>query len=558
MNRSQRRFMRRLLKDRRGTVSIFTAATSVLIMAFAALAVDVGSVFLQSRQLQGIADLAAMAAARDLSHAQAAAQATIDANNWPGGLQLDVGTGAYAPDPAIAPAARYQGGAAAPNAARVVVRGQAQLYFAQAVTGRPSLPIARKAIAARAELASFSIGTRLASLQGGLANQLLTKLTGSSVSLTVMDYNSLVGAQVDLFDYSKALQTEINLQGASFDKVLDGDISTGTALSVLADVLDADGEAGAATAARKLATAAGEATPAELDRLIDLGPYGAQDQILGADSAKVELSAMEIADALLLLAQEGRQVKLDLAAGVPGLADVDVWLAIGERPNNSPWIGVDRDGDLIVRTAQTRLYVEAKALGALGVMGLQPVKIPVLIEAASGEAKLASLECPDDAAAQAATLFVRPGIGTLKVGQIDTTKIDDFTQPLTVSPGKLIDLALVKATGSANVQIGGLTWKTARFTRAEIQAATVKTVATDDAAQATVSSLLGQTQLTVNVLGLGLGVGAITSAVQGVLTAAAAPLDGVINGLTQLLGVRLGEADVRVNGLRCRDAALVA
>ena len=28
--------------------------------------------------------------------------------------------------------------------------------------------------------------------------------------------------------------------------------------------------------------------------------------------------------------------------------------------------------------------------------------------------------------------------------------------------------------------------------------------------------------------------------------------------LTGLLGVRLGEADVQLNGLRCRDAALVA
>jgi uncharacterized membrane protein len=46
--------------------------------------------------------------------------------------------------------------------------------------------------------------------------------------------------------------------------------------------------------------------------------------------------------------------------------------------------------------------------------------------------------------------------------------------------------------------------------------------------------------------------------VQGVLTSVAAPLDSLVNGLSDLLGVRLGEADVRVNGVRCGGAALVA
>ena len=59
----------------------------------------------------------------------------------------------------------------------------------------------------------------------------------------------------------------------------------------------------------------------------------------------------------------------------------------------------------------------------------------------------------------------------------------------------LPDLLLVKATAKADVQIGGQSWKTARFTRADIQAGTIKTVATDDIAKATVSSLLGNLDL---------------------------------------------------------------
>lgn len=86
----------------------------------------------------------------------------------------------------------------------------------------------------------------------------------------------------------------------------------------------------------------------------------------------------------------------------------------------------------------------------------------------------------------------------------------------------------------------------------------IKQAATRDAARATVSSLLGDTDLSVRAGGLGLSTGVVTSAVNGALSSAASPLDDLLNGLTDLLGVRLGEADVRVNGVRCGGAALVA
>ena len=38
---------------------------------------------------------------------------------------------------------------------------------------------------------------------------------------------------------------------------------------------------------------------------------------------------------------------------------------------------------------------------------------------------------------------------------------------------------------------------------------------------------------------------------------AAPVLDGVIEGLTEILGVHIGEADARVNALRCGKARLV-
>ncbi len=63
----------------------------------------------------------------------------------------------------------------------------------------------------------------------------------------------------------------------------------------------------------------------------------------------------------------------------------------------------------------------------------------------------------------------------------------------------------------ADVHVGGLTWKTARFTRSDIQSGVIKTVA-DDIAKASVASLLGNLKLDVTVLGLGLNVTALTNA----------------------------------------------
>ncbi|WP_312163432.1 TadG family pilus assembly protein [Phenylobacterium sp.] len=549
---------RRLASDTRGSVSMMMAVSFITLLGAAALAVDVGSLFLQSRKLQGVADLAAISAARDIGRASLAAQATAADNGWGRPLDVQVALGRYHPDPSVAPAARFQSGGANPNAAKVTVSGEADLFFGRLLLNRDTITLTRRATAARADMASFSIGSRLASLQGGVANQLLSGLTGSSVSLSLMDYDALAGAKVDLFQYSDLLRLNANLEGASYDKVLATDISTGKALKILGDLLQGNGEIQAASAARKLAVAAGDGAPVKLAALLDLGPYGTQDHVAGGSGAKVELAAQDLASALLVLAGEGRQVKLDLGASIPGVTDIDIWLAIGERPNNSPWMTVDRDGDVVIRTAQTRLYVKAKALSVLGLLGAQPITLPILVEAASGEARLAGLECPESLSAQAATLSVRPSVGRIVIGEIDTAKLNNFKQNLTVSRATVADLLLVKATARADVQVGGQTWKSARFTRADIQAGTIKTVATDDIARATVSSLLGNLDLDVDVLGIGLGLGPITSALSGALGALAAPLDGVLNTLTGLLGVKLGEADVRMNGLRCRDAALVA
>jgi len=547
--------LKRFIKNQDGSVAIIGAVSMLTLVGFSAAAVDLGSVFMETRRLQGAADLAALAAARDLDHAEAAATATARDNGWTGPLAVSVEKGNYQANRAMAAHDRFTSGASDPDAVRVKLSGETPLFFGQALLGKPTLTIHRQATAARAELASFSIGTRLASLNGGLANALLTELTGSQVNLSVMDYQALATANVDLFDYLDALKLDLGLKAASYNDVLDAKLTTGRALKVLGAALDDQGQTRAANAAKALSRAAGDRTPAQLSKLFDPGPYGAQGHVNGGHGATVQLDALNLSKAVLALSNGDRQVALDLGATVPGLAGLKAWLAIGEPPNNAPWMTITSSRDVIVRTAQTRLYLEAK-IGGTGLLQLAEIKLPLFVEAASGEARLKAMACT----AGEATLDVRPGLGTLAVGEIDTGKLADFKTPLTATDAAIAKAPLFSVSGKASVSLGGKTWQPVRFSQSDIRTGVVKTVATHDLAQASIATLLGNLSLKANLAGLGLNLGenALTAATAALLTPLGAPLDEVLDALTGLVGVRLGEADVRMNGLRCRDAALVA
>jgi uncharacterized membrane protein len=549
--------LRSLLRDERAAVAVTAALIFPAVCGFAAFAVDLGSIYLQTRQLQGVADLAALSAASDLSDAQAAAKATANANGWTSQVDSTTVIGTYVPDPSLPSGQRFSAGGATPNAVQVTLKTQANLFFGAWILGVSTLPITRTATAASAQLASFAIGSGLAALQGGVANQLLQGLTGSQVSLSVADYQALATANVDLLQYSQALQTDMSLQGASFNQVLSGQISQAEALHVLANVMSADGEAQAASAMQRISTAASSNTPAGLNQVINLGPYGAQDHEQANSGAGLSVNAMQLAMAVLELANGDRQVKLSLGSGVPGLQSANLWLAIGQRPNNSPWIAVADDGSVTIRTAQARLYLDAQlAPGALSSTGAAAVDVPIYQEIASAQAKLTGIRCPNASTSEAVTLSVDPSVGQIAIGSVDTSQLNNFESKLTVSPATLLSTPLVSATAFAQTNLGGDDWQPVSFSAADIQSQTIKTVSTSNIAQASVTSLLSS--LNIQVGGISLGGSTIPSTLRLTLIGAAGSLDSVLDTATQLLGVRLGEGSVWVNGVRCNDAALVA
>lgn len=529
------------LKDERGGVAVMAALFGGVFCVLAALAIDLGSISLKARQIQGTADLSAMAAARDLSHAQAAAQATAAAN-LPEVQTVSVTKGGYVADARLAPKDRFSAGAPEPNAARVEVAAPAPLFFGRWILQRDSLVVRKTATAAipgGRPQAMFSIGSRLASLDGGLANALLSGLLGGKVSLTVMDYRALAGAQVNLLQFSDALATELGVTAGDYDALLKQEVTAGRALKVLEAIAGADSK-----------SALGKLTRVPIDarlKLQDLIGVEADAKQGLREALNADVSALDLIMASLETANGDRQVALDLGARA-GLADLDVMLAIGERPNRSPWLTITDKGEPIIRTAQTRIYLKATTAQALA--GLAQVKLPILIEAASSEAKLSRIDC---AGAPVTTLSVRPGLARARIGTIDESRLKNFKAPLTTSQATLVSAlaGLVTVKASADVDIADTEWSTVAFNAQDIADQKVKSVQSRGFVNGLIVSLIQNLDPDVEIATLGLGLGDLVKSLGLLLTPLGPVLDSVIQPLLDLLGLKLGEADVRVHGVQC-------
>ena len=532
----------RLLGDRRGAVGVTAAAALALLALVAAMAIDLGGLALHARRLQGAADLAALAAASHLDAATAAAQATAQSNVARGPLSVETTTGRYTPDRAVAPENRFSPGGGEPNAARVTLAAPAPLFFSKWLMGRDRVVVTRNATAAisGSPKAMFSLGSRLARLDGGVANQLLSGLTGSKVSLSLMDYRTLADLDVNLLSFTDALATRLGVTAGDYDALLGTTVDAGTALGVL-DALAGGVDGGAL--GKLTGAAAGVKVP--LGRLIGVDAQAPDGLRAGLNA---EVSALDLITAMLEVGAGDRQMALKLDAPL-GVADLKTWLAIGERPNRSPWLTVTGTGAPIIRTAQTRLYIRLRTSAKLA--GLAQVELPILVELAASEARLNALSCRPG---ETVEVGVRPGLARAMVGSVDESRLGDFKRSLTPQPATILSLlGLIVLDAKADIEAADTRFKALRFDRAEIEAGTIKTVASRQLADSLIASLLQRLELTPRVLNLPLDLGGLTRALGGLLAPIGPALDALLNPVFDLLGLRFGEADVQVHGLSCPD-----
>lgn len=538
--------VRSLWRDRRGGVAVLLSTSLFALLGSAAVAVDLGSVYLARRQLQGIADATALAATNG---GRGAAEMMIGRSGVANVRLTGMESGFYAADPALQPGQRFLTGDARASASRVEVERSVPLYFARLLMGRDTIDIRARATATRSDAAAFSIGTGLASINGGVPNMLLSALAGTELNLSVMDVQGLASLNIDLLHFADALRLRLGHDGEGYGDLFDRQVPIGDVLSALADTA---ANSPSASALRAIAGRMGART-VQLSDIIDLGPMRGAGSADGQPALLLDSLAML---RMILSPPSGTAVPMDLRLTVPGLSATRLMLVTGPGEAQTPMLTITAARDMVVRTAQTRIYLESSVATAL--TGIASIRVPLYIELASAEARLSAIDCSAGTSGSGVTLAVTPSVGTVALADIDLNAITNFSAAASPRPAVLAQTIGVRVTGYANIALGGVSAQAVHFSPSEIAAHQSKTVSTTDLTQGVAASVAGQTQVQVQVLGLGLGTGLLAPAVGGVLTTVAPLLDGIVNSVTQVLGVRVGSADVRVLAQRCGLATIVA
>lgn len=533
--------------DRRGTVAVTVGLACSVLLGMAALGIDLGTIVHAKRKAQGAADVAAMLAATDPTQADALARRSLADNGYADGVAT-VSTGRYAGEGRVAPAQRFTAGGGPINAVRVNLKSSVRASFTQFIGLPARYDIAATGTAASVQLAAFTIGSGAAALDGGIANAVLGAMLRTNLSLSAMDYNVLLSARVDSYRVLEALGAGSN--ALSFNDIL----STKVRFDQVLIAMKAAGgaEFGAGAIDRMLAPGP-SGDRFRLGDLLDLGDAGALSP--GSGTRGPSIGAMDTISAAASLANGDRQVQVDLGARIPGLLSTKLTLGIGERRQSSGWVQPGTPG-ATVRTAQTRLLIEARLAAPLG-LGTS-LTLPLYAEAAYAQASLRSTTCPwSQPSRRQVRLDVQPGLLDLAIANVSPSAIvRDAGQPDLSRDANLLTtpLPLLTITGRAHATLASPAPQTLTFSDDDITNHRTKRISSNNLNEALTKSLIDT--MSLNVVGLGVGP-LLRPALKATLSAAAPALDLVLDNTLRTLGIHLGYADVTVDGTRCDHAVLV-
>ena len=563
----------RNFKNDSGAVAVMFAFASPVLLLAAAMAVDISTFYLQKRALQGATDIAALAAAQNPTQALVAAQKNLALNGFDASAVVSVQFGTFAANSAL-PDAQWFTPAASGDAVQVDTKIQAPYYFATimnmmsganatckgacsaATTAAVnSATITATATAQLRPQAAFAIGSGLASLNGGVLNAVLGGLLGSNVSFSLMDYQSLASANIDMFTFSKALATRMNLTALTYNDLANEQVSAPVVLGALADAANASPGVAVSTV-NDLTTLAG-LTPNNtiaIGQLVSFGDYG-KLQINQPSPMTATVDALDMVTAVAQLANGQHQVQAALNVNVAPIASATLALTIGERPIGSGFVSIGSAG-ATVHTAQTRLLLTLQ-IAEIGSTSM--INLPIYIELASGTATLSAISCPADPTQETVTLAVTPAVIDAWIGNVSSADMTNYSSEPSPSAATLVNIPLVGVvSGRANATITNLSPTPVTFSYSDITNDVRKTTSTTDFISSLLYNLFTNLQLSANVLGVNVSAPPAATAVLGAsLAAATLPVDQVLTQVLNTLGLSLGNAYTWVSGVKCGSARLV-
>lgn len=540
--------LRRYRRDERGVVSVMAVGALVLSLAVAMIVIDAGAMLYARRDLQAATDAAALGAVRQLESAeaaQAAAASIFDMNDYPT-TGITTVRGVYAADPSLTPEDRFTeaDGTTEPsqiNAIRVMKSSQAPTYFARVFGFDALTEISTVSTAAYMKTVSFSAGTRVAELNEGLANQVLGGLLGTTLNLSLIDYNGLADANINALSFLDALATEVGLEAGSdtYGDLLSADVTLGNLVAAAVEVLNSDtyeGDRANALQALVQLPAAGVSVP--LDRIVDATPF--IDRTIGSIGSGLgdglDFNLLNLVSGAATAMGEGQAVGFNTALSLPPLASVSGTVTVGSPMAH---MAIGKVGDF-VRTSQVTVQLNANVL-TIPLFG-DVVSVPIYISAAEGTATVSSIPC------------IPSGTRSVLSGVTGTVTARYGTESSTTATINLL-VATARISGSVSAGSGGPTQEA--FSQSDIDDGVVKTVSSNVSILSDLGSAITLDSVTVlGVLPI-IGLNGLVSTLLSTVGSALALLDPVINSLLTTLGVTLGSMDMTVHGVRCNAPVLV-
>ena len=563
---------RRFVRDQGGAISVVAALSLMMLLAIAAIVIDAGSLYYARRSLQSTNDAAALAAVQNPANAAAVAAAVFARNGY-SSPTLTVTTGIYTADETLSAANRFASASSGINAVRVRAALQQSAHFASLFGLNHLFPMVTQATAARVPTASFGAGSRLAELNGGLINSLLGHLWGSSLSLSLVDYQSLVSTNVDALTFLNQLATDINVTG-SYQQLASASVTTGQILNALAETANTSGATsgnptGALLALQSLQLQLAGGTAVQLSNVIDLSPLIGRTigSVAPGDGQGLQFNMMSLLSADAQSVGSGQTINIGTTLTVPVTnSSVSTRLAVGSQMAQV----ADAQVGASISPAQIRIALTATLASINLGVATATVQVPVYLEAGSGRATLTAMPCT--VGGTLAEIAATSNATTARFGTVSDAALKDFSvsvMPVAdVSPSRVscpcwASLPIqVNASGSA--AIAGSGPDTLTFSQAEIDARTVKSVPNGNA---TPFAALGQgmtlsTSILSNpgILGtlLNLQLSSLTTRkLNPVVANLLAQLDAPVDSLMTTLGLQLGIIDVQVFDASCRTPTLV-
>jgi uncharacterized membrane protein len=563
----------------RGAVTLVASISMTVILGLAALVADAGALHLAKQRLQAATDAAALSATYPIAEGTGGSPLSFAqsylAKNISGASIVSAISGTYCPDSAASVSGRFTAGQTkcanesditAQNAVQVTANVVSPLYFGRVLTGGASETLTATATAAQINEAGFYAGTGTASLNAGLVNAILMSvLPGSSINLSLAQYNGLLGANIDALAFMNALATNVGISSGTYNSVLTSSATVQQVIQSEIDALNTPGSV-ASVALNTLKTDIVGSPRLTLSSLLDVGAW--KDVGIGSvtepSALSATLNAFQLASLTAQVANGASFANIPTTSlGVPGVATTTAAASVIQPPQG-PAFAFSPVG-VTVHTAQVRLQLNLQLLSALSVpSGLSvvsaPVNLPIYLEVAPGNAQLTGITCGFNPATDAQIqIQASSGLAKAYVGTVSKTVMSNVTNPVTVSPATLVNvLNLITVTGQGSASVGGSNLTNLTFNQTQIANLTPQTVGSTSLGGSLISSLGNSTTLSGTLLGISLAPASPTlKSLTSLLAPVFAGLDPIVDNLLAGLGIQVGTISVTATGVRCGAPTLV-